>query len=781
MPGLNTIDGINSGLNTAEIVDALLTFERRRVVFLEQEQYEKTNIISAMQALQAKFLALNSELSKLSRSSTFESYTAQVSDETILSATVKGRVGVGSYDIEVLSLARNHQLASQGFGDESLASFGTGIISISVGSGSTHTVTIDANNNSLVGIKRAINDADASVRATIINDGSSSNPYRLILTANKTGAANGISVTANLSGGGNLDFVTSSFDSPETIDMNSGSSSAITLGATASYTGSQNKIYTFTVAGSGSQTVGTDTITINWTDGTNSGSFDVTAADTEVALTGTGSDGLTLSFGGGTLNAGDTFQVGTFAPVLQMASDARISIGSGGGSGSPIIVTSETNKFDSLIGGLSLTLNRETSSGQTVTINTDLDISGIRNAINQFITRYNEVQDYIDQQNTWNQDTDEVGVLYGDFSLRMMQDSLRGVLSSVVSGLEGKYTTLYALGIRTLADGTLRLVNSSRMEEALENHLDEVIRLFTSSGNSSSNFIEFVFSAVESKPGENYAVDITQAATHGRFQGAGITDPATTPLTLDSFNNRLKLIVDGLTSQDILLTEKTYNSSSELVSEIQDKIDGDDNIGSRGLTVEWVDSGSGSGYLNFVSSAYGSSSKVETVSSIANSAYAALGMVTGISHTGDDVAGTINGEEAEGKGQFLTGKEGNETTDGLKLKITLDASQVTSDVEGIITITKGLAAKLSDKIDSFTRTGDGLFDRKVKAYQSQIDILQTRIGEQKELLEMRRESLLKKFYNMETALGRFGATSSFLTSQLAGLNSNWGFNKSQSS
>ncbi|MFH1374432.1 MAG: flagellar filament capping protein FliD [bacterium] len=781
MPGLNTIDGINSGLNTAEIVDALLTFERRNIAFLETEQSEKTNSISALQALQAKFLALNSELTRLSRSSTFESYSAQVSDETVLSAAVSGKVGTGSYDIEVLSLARNHQLASQGFGDESLASFGTGIISLSIGGGSTQAITIDAANNSLVGIKKAINDADAGVRATIINDGSSANPYRLVLSANQTGAANSISITASLTGGNNLDFVTSSFDSPETIGMDAGSTSQVTLGAAASYTGSQNKIYTFSVAGSGSQTVGTDTITINWTDGTDSGSFDVTAVDTEVALTGTGSDGLTLSFAAGTLTAGDTFQVGTFSPILQAASDARISIGSSGGSGSPILVTSTNNRFDSLIGGLSLTLHRETVSGQTVTINTDLDVSGVRSSINDFITRYNDVQDYIDEQNTWNQDTNEVGVLYGDFSLRMMQNSLRGVLSSAVSGLEGKYRSLYALGIHTTANGTLTLVSSSRLEEALNNNLDEVVRLFTSSGNSSSSFIEFMSLTVESKPGENYAVDITQAATSGWFQGAGITDPITTPLTLNSTNNQLKLIVDGLTSEDILLAQKTYSSSSELVSEIQDKIDADASIGDRGVTVEWVDSGSGTGYLNLVSSAYGSTSKVELVTSVGNSAYTALGLATGTGHTGDDVAGTINGEEAEGKGQFLTGKEDNETTDGLKLRITLDASQVTSAVEGTITVTQGLAAKLTDLINSFTRSSEGLFDRKVTACQSQIDTLQARINEQTELLEMRRESLLRKFYDMETALGQLGATGSFLTSQLAGLNANWGFNNSQSS
>ncbi len=774
MSSLYSIDGINSGLNTAEIIDAIMASERRNVDFLEQEQTEKTQIVTTLKALQAKFLALQTNLAKLTKSSTFEAATATVSDESILNASVSGRVGTGSYDIQVLSLARNHQIASQGSTDQSLGIFGTGTINISVGDGSLHAIVVDAKNNSLIGIKSAINDANMGVRATIINDGSSSNPYRLILASEDTGVANKINVTSNLTGGSNLDFNAASFDDPETIAMDSSSSSQISLGATASYSGSVNKIYTFTVAGSGTQTVGTDTITINWTDGTNSGSFDVTQADTEVDLTGDGADGLKLSFSDGTLTAGDTFQVTTFAPLLQEASDARIALGSDGGSGSPIIVTSDTNKFTSLIGGLSLTVLKETVPGESVSINTDVDFSKIKSAINDFISSYNEVNEYIGEQNTYDKDSGEVGILFGDLTLQMMESSLRGVLASGVSGLEGKYNNLYAIGIRTTATGTLTLVNSSRLEEALSNNLDDVIKLFSSSASSSNSFIEFVSSSAEAKPGENYEVDITQAASRGRFQGSGITDPATTPITLNSSNNRLKFIVDGLTSDEIILTEKTYNSADELVQEIQSKIDSDNSIGNRGLTVEWVDSGSGTGYLNFTGSTYGSTSKVQTVTSIASSAYAVLGLLNGTSHTGADVAGTINGETAEGKGQYLTGKEGNDTTDGLKLRVTLDALQVVSGAEGTITYSKGMAARLSDMVDSFTKVGEGLFDRRITGYQNQIAALQDRIDEYEERLEMRRESLFKKFYEMEIVLGQLGTQSEFLTNQLAGINTNWG-------
>jgi len=192
MPAANSITGLNSGIDYTKIIDATIEFERNNAVLLELEQAQKQSIISAYQALQAKFLALSVELKKLAKPSSFEKGSVNVSDETVLSASSEGRLSSGSYNVQVLSLARNHQLASQGFSDSAVSSFGTGNISIKVGDGSAQIVTIDSGNNSLVGIKQAINDAKLGVRASIINDGSDTNSYRLILTGDNTGAANTI-------------------------------------------------------------------------------------------------------------------------------------------------------------------------------------------------------------------------------------------------------------------------------------------------------------------------------------------------------------------------------------------------------------------------------------------------------------------------------------------------------------------------------------------------------------------------------------------------------------
>ncbi len=773
MPGLNSIAGLTSGLNTTEIIDSLIQFERRNAGLFEQQVVDQTNIVSTLKALQAKFIALSTEISNLTKRTTFDLSSVAVSDDTKLKATATGKLGRGSYDIQVLALARNHQVASQGISDESLASMGTGTINIQVGTGSTNNITIDSTNNSLVGIKNAINGAKMGVTASIVNDGSSSNPYRLILSAEKTGVSNKITITSSLTGGTNLNFATSTFDSPEIVSFNASSDSAVTLGGTASFTGTQNKIYTFTVKGSGLQTVGSGNIDIDWTDGTNSGTITVAAAATEVALAGAGSEGLKLSFSAGELTAGDTFQVSTFAPLLQSASDAKITIGSTGGAGSPITVTSATNSFKSVVNGLEVNVLSKTLTGESVTINTSLDTTGIRKTINEFIKRYNEVNEFIDSQNSFNPDTKESGYLFGDLTVQTVQNSLRKALGSRVSGLDGQFNQLFSIGIRTLATGRLTIADVTKFDNALENNLEDVIKLFTNSAGTSSSFVEFLSASSETKAGEAFEVNITQAATHGRLQGAAITDPATSSITLNSLNNRLRFKVDSVESDEIILTEKTYGSINELVNELKDKISTDPKIGNRDINVEWMSTGPTTGYILLTSNTYGSTSKIEINTSIGSSAFAILGLAGGSSIEGSDVEGTINGETAEGIGQFLTGKVGSAKTEGLKLKITLNNNQLIDGSEGIITVTRGLGSRLNDLVDSITAIGEGTFDRKIKSVEKQIESLNVRISAIDERLVIRRQTLLQQFFEMESALSELNGQSQFLTGQISQLNRNW--------
>ena len=58
------------------------------------------------------------------------------------------------------------------------------------------SITIDSSNNSLQGIRDAINKAGLGVTATIVADGSAE-PNRLVLTSDKTGAASSMKITVD--------------------------------------------------------------------------------------------------------------------------------------------------------------------------------------------------------------------------------------------------------------------------------------------------------------------------------------------------------------------------------------------------------------------------------------------------------------------------------------------------------------------------------------------------------------------------------------------------------
>ena len=124
MPGVQSIEGLASNLNISEIVDNMMSYERIPVTFLEQDREVKTQQVAAYKAVQAKFLALKSQVALLKKESAYYKANISISDEDVVSAKSSGNVVEGSYDIQVKSLAHNHQIASQGFSDATTEIFG---------------------------------------------------------------------------------------------------------------------------------------------------------------------------------------------------------------------------------------------------------------------------------------------------------------------------------------------------------------------------------------------------------------------------------------------------------------------------------------------------------------------------------------------------------------------------------------------------------------------------------------------------------------------------------
>ena len=775
-----TIDGIYSGLNTTEIINSIIEAERTKQNVYLARQAEYTQKLTSWQTINSYLLAFKTQADVLSKASLWDKISVTSSDSDIISATGSGSSASGTYFVSVDQLAQNQQIASQGYSSDQTI-VGTGTIEISVGGSSPITINMEAGSNSLNALKQAINDAGAGVTAAIINDGSGNNPFRLILSANETGADSEITVTTDLIGGTQPDFGTSYFDIPEKIEWSPNATSNPSLGAGAGYTGTVNKIYDFTIDGSTPKTIGVDEIAINWTDGTNSGSITIPStfnpATDEVVLTGDGSDGLTLSFSSGVLVGGDTFQVQVLAPTIQAGQDAILRLGSQGSGGSPIVVTSSSNTVTTLIDGVTLELH-DVSSG-SIRITVDTDHSSILSTVQDLVSKYNEFAEFVDQQMSFNAEANTAGVLLGEISLVNLLSYIRSDITRRVRGLDGDLRTLSDVGVKFDIHGKLS-VNTSVLTELLNDDPEAVKKLFLASGNSDNGYVKFLSAGPDAVPSESgYDVDITQAATRGTYTGVSIDSPALSNIDLTNNNNRIKISVNGTTSGEISLEARIYTSGDDLAAEIEEKINADESLGSNEVEVVWVNNGD-TGHFEITSSIWGSNSKVNLDVEPAWSAHSILGLSGGTSTDGTDVEGTINGEPATGVGQVLTGDDDNENTAGLKLKVSLTPDLLVDGAEGKITLTKGIAALLSEKINAYTDANDGILNSRTKTIEKQINNIKEQIERMEEQLEVKRQSLYKQFIAMEEAIGKLQSQQMFLSSALASLNSSSAYNNRSS-
>ncbi|NLI15036.1 MAG: flagellar filament capping protein FliD [candidate division Zixibacteria bacterium] len=754
------IDGIISGLDTTKIIETMLKIDQQKISTYETKQTEQTNKLTSWQSINALLLAFKTQASLLANDKLWYAKSVVSSDEDIMTATSSTDASAGEYYFSVQQLATNNQIASQGFNLTS-QSIGTGTFQIKLGSGATTNITIDSSNNTLSGLKDAINNANAGVTATIISDGSETNQYRMILTAKEPGLKNQISVTANLSGGIAPDFSTPQFDTVEKLAFSGNSTSNPLLSPGVTYTGAVNKTYTFTVGGTGLQTVGTGTITIDWTDGTNSGSFEVTAADTNIALTGPGADGLSLQFSQGTLNAGDTFQVQAFAPTIQKAQNAIVRLGTSDSGSSPITISSSTNTISDIIQGVTLNLKSVTDANEKVKISVSADYSQIKSQINSFVSKFNDYQKFVDEQFSY-EEGGTAGVLLGDGSLLNMHNDIRASLTTALTNRSGSMRMLSQAGIKFDSSGKLTF-DESIFNEKIEKNFSDLVKLFKSDGTSDKSYIEYVSSTAATKvSSEGYAVDITKAAARGYYRGVMINNPSVSNLTIDSSNNKLKVKINNTISELITLDSKIYSSGTELAQDIEDAINGDSKLGSLGVDVEWMDNGD-TGYLIIYTQAYGSKESVTIESDTQATAHSVLGLTGGVAQAGADVEGTINGEPAKGVGQILTGNSGNKTTDGLKLRITATPDQIVSGAEGTIYFNKGIAALIDDKLSRYTDSYNGIIKVRTDSLQKTIDRIASQIDEMEAAQERKKASLYEQFQAMESALAELQATQQELT------------------
>lgn len=210
------ISGANLDVNG--IVSQLMSLEQRPVAALNKKEADYQAKISAYGGISGALSGFQTTVQDLSKLEKFKTIKATSSDPAALSATANDKATSANHTLAVSSIAQAQKLAATGQ-ESDTANIGAGIpskITFDFGSitGGTFdkasgkykdasfssngqgikTITIDSSNNTLQGIRDAINSAKIGIKASIINDGSDS-PYTLTLSPENIGLSNSLKIS----------------------------------------------------------------------------------------------------------------------------------------------------------------------------------------------------------------------------------------------------------------------------------------------------------------------------------------------------------------------------------------------------------------------------------------------------------------------------------------------------------------------------------------------------------------------------------------------------------
>lgn len=170
----------------------------------------------------------------------------------------------------------------------------------------------------------------------------------------------------------------------------------------------------------------------------------------------------------------------------QAAQDAELKING-------LTVTRSSNIIKDVIQGVTLELKK---AGESTEITVETDQQKIVDAVKAFVTAYNSVMDYVNQNASYsyNEQTKKgsAGPLFGDSGLMSIQTQLKSYFSQAVSGVAEEVNQLALIGIESVSG--IEGVKSGKIEfdeekflAKLDAHFDDIAKLFGAKSDESVN------------------------------------------------------------------------------------------------------------------------------------------------------------------------------------------------------------------------------------------------------------------------------------------------------
>jgi flagellar hook-associated protein 2 len=729
-----SFQGINSGLNTSEIITELTQADQIPITRDQNQQTVLQSQEGIYSQLSSYISQFQTDAESLNNPSTFNTVTASSSNTAAATITTTSGALPGTYNLTVNQLAQAEKIVSGAQTDTTSALNLSGTIeingkSLAIGTG-----------ESLTAITQAINGLNAGVTAGLV-DGGSGNAY-LSLTSSQTGTANAIQLS-DMSG-----------NVLQSLGFTNGTTSVanpITNGAASYGFSSQSSDLSSIIGSSSSGTIqinGTS-IAVNFaTDSLQAISANINAADAGVtasvkSVTNNGTTRYQLQIvgsNGSTPTCTDSNNVLQSLGVLQQgvsnelvsAQDAKFTLDNAS-------ITSSSNTVTTAIPGATLTLLEGTKANPaTTTIALTQSTSGITSALQNFVTDYNQVADFISSESTINTSTYATGPLFGDPTANQISNALTSTLFANVPGITGTYNNLASLGLTLNQSGDLSL-NTDVLNQALASNPTQVQQLFQATGSSSNPNISYVSSTSSTlaSSSSGYAVNISQLATKAQYVAPTAQTTAATNSEILTFGGNL------LSNQDYQVVLNVGATLQDTVNQIN----ADSKL--RSLLTASINS---NGQLEIDSKVYGTPGNFTIQSNQpASNDDSGVGSSSQTPTTaGLDVAGTINGEAATGSGQTLTGS----STDANAAGLSIQYLGSTTGAVGSINFSQGLAANLTTLLKGFTDPTSGLIATATNGLQTQYTDLSTEITQLQATMTSDTTNLQNEFNAMETAIGQ---------------------------
>ncbi|MCL0046229.1 flagellar filament capping protein FliD [Nitrospinaceae bacterium] len=395
----NAVFGINSNLDTQDIINKMVSLEARSMDLVEAKKQIEQQKLASFQELKNRLQTFKSVTTTLNTESRFVVNKSVFSNNSfsdsnkVLDITTTSSASSGTYSLTVNNLATESKLITSGYA-ETTTSIPSGTVRIVIGSSASSTVTIDSTNNTLDGLRLAINNLGLDVKASFLNDGDATNPYRLLISGTQTGSSGTVTMNTNITSG------------------------TVTMG------------------------------------------FETT----------------------------------------QTAQDARLSLDG-------VSITKSSNTITDVITGAALKL--QSAGSGTISLSTDTE--AITTKVSDFVDEYNDLSLFLREQLALDTETEETGVLFGNFAVQNLQQILRSSISNKVTGVSGDYSYLSQIGITTQPDGTL-ILDTDKLSDALLSDIKNVSQLFSSGGITTNSSVAFVGFTRDTQPG-SYEVQVSSSGT----------------------------------------------------------------------------------------------------------------------------------------------------------------------------------------------------------------------------------------------------------------------------